>query len=66
MTSASCFAQTLSVVQERQFNLDALRTIENYESYASLYGDDARIEFVLLFKDNNLQIFNDLNGFSFH
>lgn len=64
MTSASCFAQTLSVVQERQFNLDALRTIENYESYASLYGDDARIEFVLLFKDNNLQIFNDLNGLS--
>ena len=64
MTSASSLAQNLSVVQERQLNLDALRALENYESYASLYGEDARLEFVLLFKDNSLQIFNDLNGLS--
>ncbi len=62
MASASVQAQELSVVQERQLNLDALRALENYESCATLYGNAARMEFDLLFRDRNLQIFNDLNG----
>lgn len=64
MACASLNAQSLSVVQTRQFNLDALRTLENYEYCSSLYNNSARMEFDLLFQDRKMRIFNDLNGLS--
>lgn len=57
-------AQTLSAVQQRQFNLDVLRTLENYESSSALYGNAARMDFEMLFESPSMHIFNDLNGLS--
>jgi len=55
-------AQSLSVADEYKLNQDALQTIEQYEMCASLYDKSASVDFMLLFDDPNLPIFNDLMG----
>jgi len=62
--TTSAMAQSLTVTQQRQFNLDALRTIETYEECAALRGTSSRMDFEMLFTDRKLSIYNDLNGFS--
>lgn len=64
MLSVSLSAQTLTPVQRRQFNIDALRMLENYENCSQLYNMATRMEFDMLFNDASMHIFNDLNGLS--
>lgn len=60
------WAQKLTVAETRRFNLDALRTLEDYEKSSALSTTKRRDQedFKYLFKDTQLPIFNDLNGLS--
>lgn len=58
----NAFSAPLTLPQERQVKLSALRLIEGYESYSTMRSDEAEEEFRYIFNNDTLPIFNDLNG----
>lgn len=57
-------AQGLSTSQERLFNLNALRLIEDYENNAPLSSYEQLSDFCGLFENDTVLIYNDLLGVS--
>lgn len=50
--------------QQRRANLNALRLIEDYESYSSIRNDEAEENFRYIFNNDDAMIYNDLPGLS--
>ena len=57
-------AQELTNAQERFMRMDVLYLMEDYSLYSNLVLDDDRLEFLNLFADTSVQIYNDLLGIS--
>lgn len=60
----NALAQNLSLEQQRQFNLKALELIQDYELNSTMSNAEAAGEFLYLFDNESVQIYNDLLGFS--
>lgn len=50
--------------QQRRANLNALRLIEDYESYSTMRNDEAEENFRYIFNDGDAMIYNDVPGLS--
>jgi len=62
-TPAVLISQNLSNAQRRQMMMDLLELIEDYEFYSQL-SDGKDEEFIKLFQNENVAIYNDLLGLS--
>lgn len=50
--------------QQRRANLNALRLIEDYESYSTMRNDEAEENFRYIFNNDSAMIYNDVPGLS--
>jgi len=56
--------ESLTIAQERQFLLNALRLIENYDNYSDMTDYEEASNFMDLFASDSMMIYNDLLGLS--
>ena len=64
LSVCTMMAQSLSTAELRQFRLDALRLIEDYEDNSPLSSYEQLAEYSNLFVNDSLMIYNDLLGVS--
>lgn len=55
-------AEKPSNAQQRMANLNALRLIEEYESYSTINNDEAEENFRYIFNNDSARVYNDLPG----
>ena len=58
-------AQQNTIALQRRIIDEAISTIEDYETYATISDDEIRYSFVDLFVSEEAQVYNDLLGLSF-
>lgn len=63
-TSLTTFAQQSNIVQKRRAIDEAITTIEDYVSMATIHDDETYYNFIDLFEKETTLVYNDLLGFS--
>lgn len=63
-SSQTIFAQQSNIALQRRIVDEAISTIEDYETYATISDDEVRYSFVELFVSEDAPVYNDLLGLS--
>ena len=65
MSANKLQAQTISASEERQFNLAVFYAMEDFDEYSKFYDADYIGEYINLFNDSTVTVYNDLLGLSY-